>query len=245
MIEKQNEDMIPKKMHPRAKANRESRRLGKKWYGVAHYRERQPFETFLKREIAPGIIRRDPRAFETLQERIGELVPRPEKAMALEIGPGDTPVITDIPFHRRIFLELSNVLAKNVQRLPKGTQGSHHTIIGDTRKLPFSPDARFSVVVMNEVLTHIHPSERIKVLQRLMEISNGMIVVDSPQLSISNLVQRYKKARRPVPTSSQLRTVQATSVRFQPLIRFLNKSGWTVKVEVYQNYLLMTAKRNH
>ena len=52
-------------------------------------------------------------------------------------------------------------------------------IVGDARALPFKPKS-FDVVVSSELLEHIPPNDRIKVLENMIEVSKDLVILAAP-----------------------------------------------------------------
>lgn len=147
------------------------------------------------------------------------------------------------------------LLAHHPVEFNKTDRRKHQIVIGDLGRLPFSDGALFGVVVLSEVLTHIRPAQRLKVIERIAGISKSILIVDRPQIGLSGLreekVLQFKEhsdkgPRLPLPpqeiakiseklfnsatrTRAQLRAEQATLVNFQRLTNFLKRKGWTVE----------------
>lgn len=138
-----------------------------KWFNGQYYLFGQPFSTFARHE----------RNREMLTARLKALVGKPSQSTALEVGPGDAPLLESLPFAERYYLDASPRLARDLKRMARASQGSK-IIAADLRQLPFAEDAEFDVAVLNEVLTHLRPAERIPAVTALARHTRRLLIVD-------------------------------------------------------------------
>ena len=141
-----------------------------------------------------------------LAQALRNLVHDARNSTALEIGPGTAPLIPQLPFKHMTFVEQSTALAKGLPytaiAAPEfGTTSwlkSHiftgmperknvRIVAADLRRLPFNENAHFDVGVMNEVLTHIPPSERLNALKKMAELSDHLLIIDRERVPFQQL----------------------------------------------------------
>lgn len=177
------------------------RRAGtRSWYNRTHYVHGQPFPTFLKGRQGPNL---ENVAF--LAKRVRELVGDPSRCTALEIGPGDMPFLPILPFKKMVFLDQSHEILKKLPTtrllypndyfpknatLEKKVDEKTRRVVGDIRRLPFN--ARFDVIIVNEVLTHIRPRERLEVVRALTEHTDAFVILDRGQLSLKTIQDGFQ-----------------------------------------------------
>lgn len=248
------------------------RQYGSRWYSGWDYRNGQPYNTYLSSRqgelLGIGSLAGSIRAprFKHALAKIKKLVKSPSAVTALEIGPGDVPLISGLPFKKMVFLEASQHLAATLKKqeirmvhesgtssnrrlrvrpISKSRRSRIRVIAGDVRKLPFLPSTHFGLSVMNEVLTHIRPADRVAVVQRLIQMSDAMLIIDRSQASVKAIADVHFWQ-----TKNEIRQLQATLVRVQPLIRLFERAGWEVKYEPvaptggsYSSYFILSAKR--
>jgi hypothetical protein len=96
---------------------------------------------------------------------------------ALEVGPGDRPVITGI--RGAVYLDL-------VPRFLKKVEGKR--VVGDARDAPFKPGS-FDLVVASDLFTHIPPKERTLALAELMTLAPKILIFNpesgTPEVKMS------------------------------------------------------------
>ncbi len=212
------------------------------WYDGTHYQHTQPFATFLT--CRGKIVQK---SLSILKKEINTLIPTPSRATALEIGPGLAPVLPFFPFRETYYLEQSPTIAQKLakQNLLKKTKTISHFIVGDIQKLPFSNHTRFDLVVMNEVLTHVPPAQRVRVLKKIASLSLAILLVERPQPTYTKFLHSLYPEMRQSRTPVQLRGIYSAYTRFQPLISMLRKEGWRVstqKVVFGETYLILSAR---
>jgi hypothetical protein len=101
-----------------------------------------------------------PQIEEAIRGMVAEIAPR----RALEVGPGDRPVIEGVA--RAVYLDL-------VAGFLKDRAGGR--VIGDLRLAPFRT-AAFDLAVANDVLTHIPPGERPLALRELARLAPQILI---------------------------------------------------------------------
>ncbi|MDO8626846.1 MAG: class I SAM-dependent methyltransferase [Candidatus Diapherotrites archaeon] len=183
-----------------AKRKRERVERLHSWYSGEHYIERVPFRTFVKE----GEFHVD-----VLENELKKLVTNPENCTALEIGPGQNPVIPRLPFKRMVFLDRSFNLVKYLPgtKVPVQIPGERYPealpldfvagkrakyVVGDARKLPFGK-TKFDVAMVAEVFTHVRPEERITALNEIMQRCNAFVLVDRPTQSLPELRKEIRE----------------------------------------------------
>jgi len=235
--------------------------IGKEWYSRKLYWRGQPFITFMRTA--------GHRETELMHEKINELVPEPAKTTALEIGPGTNPLLSEFPFRERIFMDISMAIARNL-KTGRGAQ----VIVGDIRKIPFAKrKENFGVTVINEVLTHIKPSERARTVAEIAGVSDALLIIDREQVSINELANRERRntkeklnilagtdtrsatrTRKEIKenlgsklTNQALRIEQARLINFKPIEIILRKQGWQIQKQHIKTgdttYTVLSAKR--
>lgn len=183
-----------------------------------------------------------------LAEKINLLVPDPQEASALEIGPGTSPILPYFPFRETYFLEQSAEITRTLaeQEKKRRTKTRSHFIVGDILKLPFSKTKRFDLVVMNEVLTHVRSSKRVGVVKKVASMSNALLIVERPQGSYAQFLKQLYPEMFGQRTKTQLKDIYSTYTRIQPLVKMLKDVGWVVKTEKVisgETYCILYARR--
>jgi len=165
-------------------------------------------------------------------------------------------------------LDSSIKLARNLK-----SRTGETVVVGDARNLPFDQKQKFGLVLMNEVLTHIKPSERLKTIINISKIGNSIVVLDRKQSSLNEIINKERRnavakleilsgvkekstarTRKKIRENSDLRTslssaktIQSRTVNFNPLKRVLEKNGWQVELQDIESrgtkYTILTAKR--
>ncbi|MBI4209979.1 MAG: class I SAM-dependent methyltransferase [Candidatus Diapherotrites archaeon] len=116
---------------------------------------------------------------ELLAARIKALVPEPGNAVALEIGPGTSPLIHNLPFRERIFLDQS-------PKIVQGLRAAHPTaevLHGDIRNPPSFHAGKISLAVAAEVFGHVEPHRRIGTLRKIARMADAILIVDYRKVS--------------------------------------------------------------
>jgi hypothetical protein len=101
-----------------------------------------------------------------IRATLQSLVVRINPGRALEIGPGDRPVIGSV--RRAVYVDL-------VPRFLKPLEGMR--VVADARRLPFRPNS-FDLVVLADVLTHVPPPERDHVLRQALPLAPRIVIVN-------------------------------------------------------------------
>jgi SAM-dependent methyltransferase len=105
-------------------------------------------------------LRAMPKLRRTIVDEVVGLSPR----RALEVGPGDVPIIAGV--WSPIFVDLApRFLGDQIGRAARA----------DVRALPFA-DSAFDVVVAADVLTHIHPEERPIALGEMARVAKAIVL---------------------------------------------------------------------
>lgn len=215
------------------------------WFDGTHYTKTQPFATFLtcRGKIVPNSLN-------LLKKEIRKLIKQPAHATALEIGPGLAPVLSYFPFREAYYLEqspaIANQLAKQNLVKKKNTKTISHFIVGDVQRLPFSKQTRFDLVVMNEILTHVQPAKRVKVLKHVISYSNALLLVERPQPTYTKFLHSLYPEMRTQQSPAELRAIYSAYTPFNSLLRMLKSEGWNVStqnVTAGENYCILSAKR--
>jgi len=212
-------------MHSESKHHR-------KWFSGDYYRAPlkgsafiQPFrQTFIRQGNLPFVLK-----------QIRQLIPNLRECEALEIGPGQHPVITHLPFKKRVCIEQSEGIAKNY---------AGNIIVGELGRLPIRKHFGLSVVM--EVFTHVKPSERIPALAELAEKSNALMIVDRPRVSVEKIKAGDYLADSFVHINHsnwEAKLARQRLVNFEEFRNYLVKRGWEVTLIPKGRYMVMTAKR--
>ncbi|MDO8624667.1 MAG: class I SAM-dependent methyltransferase [Candidatus Diapherotrites archaeon] len=253
------------------------------WFGRGNYNGTQSFYTFSQ----PIANRR------MIQEHIKSLVSDPKAAHALEIGPGTTPTLPLTGFRQihfmdadpRILQQLRNAPVKITLKEPDAPRNARttftrplfefanqraHFLVGDLRELPFSNKKPFDLIVVNEVLTHIRPIQRMRIISSLADRTKALVILDRTHIPIAEMLSRFKEAARVnrrwadiVPkqaakwreiadaqerlTTHDARQEQQRRIRFDLLARTLARKGWmveTIPLEDHnESYILLKARK--
>lgn len=215
------------------------------WFDGTHYTKTQPFATFLtcRGKIVPNSLN-------LLKKEICTLIKKPSRSTALEIGPGLAPILSYFPFREAYYLEQSPAIAKQLLKehvgKKKNTKTTSHFIVGDVQRLPFSKQTRFDLVVMNEILTHVPPAKRAKVLKHVISYANALLLVERPQPTYQKFLHSLYPKMRAQHTPGELRAIYSAYTKFDPILTMLKKEGWTIsttKVSAGETYLILSAKR--
>lgn len=209
------------------------------WYNGSHYKTNQPFATFLTchGEMIQQNLNR-------ILEKIQTLVPLIEESTALEIGPGLAPVITYLPFQESYLVEQSNGIVETLSKRNK--RKNIHFVVGDISHLPPSIPTPVDIIVMNEVLTHVRPKQRINIVKKLAAMSQSLVIVERPRVPYEKFLQTLYPLIEGSRTPQQQRDIYATYTDVQPLTTTLREWGWVVKttnVVSGETYSIITAKR--
>ena len=173
------------------------KKYGEPWYSGVHYTYSQSFPTFAR--LTSG------RKY--LSNLLQRLVKEPANTTALEIGPGLSPLTTLLPFKKVFFLEKSKAVADDLgyskikkrvnyrrvveDRIKDSSFENSRVIVGDLRALPFGLKTSFGVIIMNEVLTHVIPSERLSVIAELAEKTDRILLVDRKLMPLEELKRSH------------------------------------------------------
>ncbi len=226
------------------------------------YQAGQPFQTFVRKASF--------RQQEMLEKKIRKIVPELEKRAALEIGPGQEPLISKLDFKKIVFLDLSKAIADKL----KASIRQSEIIVGDIRKLPptiTKTKERFGTIVINEVLTHLIPSERIKAIQNMLNLTDSILIIDRKQQSLGEIISASRKkglkilrnftgknsikttlSRKKIHESSNInarkaRQIQLMQVNFKFIKSFFERNGWEITIKDIESnkivYTVFTAKR--
>jgi SAM-dependent methyltransferase len=200
------------------KGNRFGKTARRKWFSVHHYKTGQHFFTLID----------EPVLLHQVKALLKELVPRRTGKSALEIGPGEDPFLEMEGFDSVVYLDKSLAVARN---LKKHVSTRAHVAVGDIQALPFSKNQSFGVVVVNEVLTHIRPENRLAIIKNLSALTDRLFIIDRHRVQKSD---------------------PSVYVNFNELQTFLTTQGWTVTqtvidTERFQNlddsYTILTARK--
>lgn len=220
----------------------------------------QPFDTF---------VRSDENRNWVLQHVAG-LCQNVRQAHALEVGPGTRPVLTRLPFRRVVLLEKSPQLA---EKLSGASRDGTEVIAGDIHDVDPRGHGLFDVGFLCEVLTHVRPSERLAFVERLSDLTQGMVLVDRTkprrrETLVRTLKQRARHNRavlRRLGNRVQMAyfrrglleeerrsphyvaPLMKTLVDFDAIAKALRKKGWMVQMKGRhyneEHYTLLKARR--
>ncbi len=122
-----------------------------------------PARLFAEGRYPPRVtsaLRVFPQVEDALRAMVAEAAPR----RALEVGPGDRPVIDRVP--ERVYLDV-------VAGFLRGKEGAR--VLGDLRRAPFRT-AAFDLAVANDVFTHIPPAERAGAVRELVRLAPRVLI---------------------------------------------------------------------
>lgn len=235
-----------------------------KWFGHTKnfYKKGQPFLTLMRKAnfMQKAMI----------EKKIHDIVPDCTKRTALEIGPGMEPLIPSFGFKKTVFLDLSEAVAKKLKKkLPNSK-----VLTGDLRKLPYEitkTKERFGTIVINEVLTHLSPLERIKAIQNIANLTDSIMIIDRTQQSLAEIISNSrrnglnilrnfegKKSRKATLsrkrikkesniTGREARQIQSMHVNFNSIKNLFGKKGWKTEIAEIESdgikYSVFTAKK--
>ncbi|HZX33865.1 MAG TPA: class I SAM-dependent methyltransferase [archaeon] len=254
------------------------KKYGEPWYSGVHYTYSQSFPTFAR--LTSG------RKY--LSNLLQRLVKEPANTTALEIGPGLSPLTTLLPFKKVFFLEKSKAVADDLgyskikkrvnyrrvveDRIKDSSFENSRVIVGDLRALPFGLKTSFGVIIMNEVLTHVIPSERLSVIAELAEKTDRILLVDRKLMPLEELkrshieyakkelkyMERYSGADAEKRRAELLKDValsdyyakrlQELLINFPKIVKYLENNGWRVqtfdkKGEIIDPYTVLLAEK--
>jgi hypothetical protein len=113
-------------------------------------------------------------------------------------------------------------------------------VVGDATALPFRKDVMHDLVVVNEVLTHVKPEERVKTLESIAALTGAILIVDRNRLPLERISHhpRFTEANR---------LEMERQVDFNELRKALPTNEWHVQtIEVTsekQAYTILKAVR--
>ncbi|MEK6820964.1 MAG: class I SAM-dependent methyltransferase [archaeon] len=226
-------------------------RFGAAWYRGDHYREKQPYLTLAAHAREHNEFR------EVIDSALTYAAPNSRKTSVLEIGPGDAPIAENISFRERIYIDQAQGLLNEIKTRREKYETARERVTGIKRvrprvyvqgKLEQLPiRSRVGTIIMNEVLTHIKPNERLRVIQRLVPQTDGFVIVDRPQLPIEKLREIHRAIAGRGTFEHELRKLQATYVRFKPIIAYIRNSGFDTQVSLVSidetQYVVFAARR--
>lgn len=113
-------------------------------------------------------------------------------------------------------------------------------VVGDATALPFRKDIMHDLVVVNEVLTHVKPEERVKTLESIAALTGSILVVDRNRLPLERISHHPR-------FTEENRFEMERQVDFNELRKALPDSRWEVKtidvVHDEQVYTILKAVR--
>lgn len=166
-----------------------------------------------------------------LREKLKKLVGEASKHDALEVGPGESPIISMLGFKNKTFLDVSHEMAKRY---------TGKVLTGTLEEFPFKKSKRFGVIVANEVLNHIPPENRVNAVENLAEHAEHLMIVDRPLSFLEKIAALFPVIPRDVSKVDE-RTIEKT----------LKRKGFTVEKEYGEldvikakiKYFILTAKK--
>lgn len=235
-----------------------------KFFSTRPYKVKQPYRTYLR----PGIDGANKSRVLKISRKIRALVPHPENKVGVEIGPGDVPVLSGIPFKRTVYVDGSPAIAAWLKKY--GNVGkSAGVIAGDIRNPPITKKKRVGIIAVNEVFAHLWPRERLPALKEIAERADALLIIDSPAISFRRFREKLAEEGRTalellkgkkVPEAelephkfkinmplADARLAYARLVDFREIRDYLKNSGWEVGTEEDREgghrYVILTAKR--
>ncbi len=131
----------------------------------------QPFETF-KKLTYPKARHALETTEKKIQRNVEERMKKGENPNVLEIGPGPAPFQSPIRTSgQKVYLDVQEQFLKD--------KGKAAKIKHDVTKghLPFK-DKAFGPTIINEVLTHVEPQKRTKVIEEITRVSDEVMITD-------------------------------------------------------------------
>ncbi len=104
------------------------------------------------------------RSLAAVRAAVLDEVARAAPRRALEVGPGDAPLLADVA--GAVYLDV-------VARFLAAVRGPR--VLGDVRRAPFR-DATFDLVVASDVFTHIPPDERAGAVGELVRVARRVLI---------------------------------------------------------------------
>ncbi|MFH1225280.1 MAG: hypothetical protein V1676_05760 [Candidatus Diapherotrites archaeon] len=235
-----------------------------KFFSTRPYEVSQPYVTYLR----PGIDGANKTRILNISGKIRALVPHPENRIGVEIGPGDAPVLSGIPFKRTVYVDGSPAIAAQLKKYGDVRQ-SAGVIAGDIRNLPITKRQRAGIIAVNEVFAHLWPRERLPALKEIAERADALLIIDRPAISFRRFREKLAEEGRAalellkgkrVPEAelelhkfkinmplADARLAYARLVDFREIRDYLKNDGWEVWAEEdkegSQRYVILTAKR--
>ncbi|MDZ4256991.1 MAG: class I SAM-dependent methyltransferase, partial [archaeon] len=119
-------------------------------------------------------------------------------------------------------------------------------VVGDVRHLPIQ--GHFDFVIMNEVLTHVQPARRLKTIQDLASKTHSFLIIDRLQKPLGIIRNFFTTSDQLTHAQRrQARKIQATFVRFKPIMDYLTKNGWIIHTQKVKRgtttYIIISATR--
>jgi len=222
--------------------------MPERWFNGERFREMQPFQTFARTRKGSGALR----------VRLKKLVGNPAEHSALEIGPGDAPLIHSLGFRHATFLEASPALARQLEEKLQRGRGVFSVLVGDVRE--HEPQESYGVIVLLELLTHLRPSERLQVVRKLAGATDRLMIVDRPRGSVDELAKKILRELKHQNPEDPEQEIPATpqnarrlaeeklleQVDFDPIREHLRSEGFTITKTRHEHgatYFVLTASR--
>lgn len=234
----------------------QEKEIKENWFNGKLYEKGQPFPTFINSDYANFIF---------LKKEIKKFLVNPQKMTALEIGPGNLPITPFTEFKKMFFLEKSRKISEKLKRtriavkavkkkgsaeisfdffLPKEKTKKMHIITGDLSNLPFKKEKKFDFVLLEEVLTHIEPKNRINTIKKIMDLTDSIIIVDrkKPLLKeqaffCANVTGKTIRKKTGIGfiecikyLKSTIEMQEATLINFDKIKNFMEKEKWKISV---------------
>ncbi|MBI5553965.1 MAG: hypothetical protein HY917_04465 [Candidatus Diapherotrites archaeon] len=244
---------MPRKIIPREPV----RRFTTDWFNPRYHQRKFPHH---------GTLMQQPEGKALVRQALQGLHPNPAGS-AVEIGPGRAPLLAELPFREKTFVDVNPEVLKGIKTGKK--------VRADIRSFTLKNTTELTII--NEVLTHIPPSERIKVVEALAEKSQAILIVDRLTFSHQtmrefieyeiNRSRRIELPHKPIPEQIRIEAelTQAEEnwkqhaahervkrVDFERLEASLERKGFEVCWEIHHTiqpdekrevYAILTAKR--
>lgn len=222
--------------------------MAEEWFTGERFREIQPFQTLARTWGGSRAIRK----------HLRKLVGNPAEHTALEVGPGDAPLIHALDFHHATFLEASPALASALERTLQNSRTRHSIVVGDART--HEPQERYGVIVLPELLTHLRESERLRVVRKFAGATDRLMIVDRPRGSVEELAKKILRELKHQNPEDPEQEIPATpqnarrlaeeklleQVDFDPIREHLQSEGFTITKTRHEHgatYFVLTASR--
>lgn len=193
------------------------RQYKKAWFGGQFFRHKSPFLTFAQQNTM------------FLRDLVDEMGKRHGIRSALEIGPGNAPVLLGTRIPKIYFWEKSKKLSEELRK--KAPNYAHEKMVVENKTLEKTAWQNYDLIVLNEVFSMVRPKDRVKQLKRIMAHSNNLVIIERLGVPMAKLGQ-----------------VIVTIEELEGMIRILQAGEWNLECRGItsreQDYLLIVGSKN-